>query len=93
MLLRVKYKIDRMHVDIETAPQEFPLPEARPTTDLEVTVDTNTVAQRLQKAERDEVKRTILREAVERYRHELLPDEERMLLLDRIKRLKKSLGL
>ncbi len=36
--------------------------------------------------------RTILREAVERYRHELLPDEERMLLLDRIKRLRKALG-
>ena len=40
-----------------------------------------------------EMKRTILREAVERYRRELLPDEERMLLLDRIRRLKKSLGL
>jgi hypothetical protein len=40
-----------------------------------------------------EMKRTILREAIERYRHELLPDEERMLLLDRIRRLKKSLGL
>ena len=41
----------------------------------------------------EEMRRTILREAVERYRHELLPDEERMLLLDRIRRLKKSLGL
>ena len=41
----------------------------------------------------EEMKRTILREAIERYRHELLPDEERMLLLDRIRRLKKSLGL
>jgi hypothetical protein len=39
------------------------------------------------------MRRTILREAVERYRRELLPDEERMLLLDRIRRLKKSLGL
>ena len=41
----------------------------------------------------EEIRRTILREAVERYRRELLPDEERMLLLDRIRRLKKSLGL
>jgi hypothetical protein len=32
-------------------------------------------------------------EALARYSNELLPDEERMPLLDRIKRLKKSLGL
>lgn len=37
--------------------------------------------------------RRILEEAVTRFNNELLPDEERMLLLDRIKRLKKSLGL
>jgi hypothetical protein len=54
-------------------------------------VDTNTVAQRLQKAERDEARRTILREAVHRFNNELLPDEERMLLLDRIKRLRRAL--
>jgi hypothetical protein len=30
----------------------------------------------------------ILREAEERYRNELLEDDERMLLLDRIKRLR-----
>jgi hypothetical protein len=41
---------------------------------------------------RDEVKRTILREATQRYRHELMDDEERMLLLDRIKRLRKIRG-
>ena len=40
----------------------------------------------------DEVRRTILRESLERYRNELLPDEERMLLLDRIKRLRKALA-
>jgi hypothetical protein len=40
----------------------------------------------------DEAKRTILREAVERYRHELLDDEERLILLDRIKRLRRSLA-
>jgi hypothetical protein len=40
-------------------------------------------------AVRDEVKRTVLREALSRYRHELMEDEERMLLLDRIKRLRR----
>jgi len=42
---------------------------------------------------RDERRRTILREAEERYRHELLPDEERMLLQDRIERLRRTLGM
>ena len=56
-------------------------------------MDTTTVAERMQKAERDEVKRTVLREAIERFNNELLPDEERMLLLDRIKRLRKALAL
>jgi hypothetical protein len=46
----------------------------------------------LQKGLRDEVKRTILREAEARYLHELLEDEERMLLLDRIRRLRKALA-
>jgi predicted Fe-S protein YdhL (DUF1289 family) len=36
------------------------------------------------------VRRTILREAVERFNHELLDDEERQLLLDRIKRLRRG---
>ena len=35
--------------------------------------------------------RRILEEAVERFNSELLPDEERMLLLDRIRRLRKKL--
>jgi hypothetical protein len=39
-------------------------------------------------AVRDEVKRTILREAETRYRNEIMDDEERMLLRDRIKRLR-----
>jgi len=43
----------------------------------------------LRGAVRDEVKRTILREAEARYRNELMDDEERMLLLDRIKRLRR----
>jgi hypothetical protein len=41
----------------------------------------------------DEVLRTILREALDRYRNELLDDEERQLLLDRIRRLRWSLGI
>jgi hypothetical protein len=38
----------------------------------------------------DEVKRTVLREAQARYRNELVGDEERQLLLDRIKRLRRQ---
>ena len=34
--------------------------------------------------------RRILDEAVSRYNNELLPDEERMLLLDRIRRLRRA---
>ncbi len=44
----------------------------------------------LRRAVRDEAWRTILREAVERYNHELLDDEEWLLLLDRIKRLRQG---
>ena len=35
--------------------------------------------------------RRILEEAINRFNHELLPDEERMLLLDRIRRLQRVL--
>jgi hypothetical protein len=42
---------------------------------------------------RDERRRTILREAEDRYRSELLDDEERQLLLDRIRRLRRALGV
>jgi hypothetical protein len=41
----------------------------------------------------NEVRRTILREAEDRYRNELMSDEERQLLLDRIKRLRKTLSV
>ncbi len=41
----------------------------------------------------NEVRRTILREAEDRYRNELMNDEERMLLLDRIRRLRRRLGV
>lgn len=40
-----------------------------------------------------ETQRTVLREAITRYNNELLDDEERMLLQDRIRRLRKKLGL
>ena len=39
-----------------------------------------------------EVLRTVLREAETRFNHELLDDEERQLLLDRIKRLRRQLA-
>jgi hypothetical protein len=39
----------------------------------------------------DELRRTVLREAVDRFNHELTGDEERQLLLDRIKRLRRQL--
>jgi hypothetical protein len=39
---------------------------------------------------RDEVKRAVLREATQRFNNELLDDEERQLLLDRIKRLRQG---
>jgi hypothetical protein len=47
----------------------------------------------LQDAASNEVRRTFLREAEDRYRNKLMPDEERMLLLDRIKQLRRQLGL
>jgi predicted Fe-S protein YdhL (DUF1289 family) len=46
----------------------------------------------LQDAVPNEVLRTILREATERFNHELLDDEERQLLLDRIRRLRRRLS-
>jgi hypothetical protein len=39
-----------------------------------------------------EIKRTVLREATQRFNHELMDDEERLLLLDRIKRLRRNVG-
>jgi hypothetical protein len=47
----------------------------------------------LQGAVPDEVKHTVLREAVIRYQNELMGDEERSLLEDRIKWLRQQLGL
>ena len=47
----------------------------------------------LRNALTDEAKRTILRESLDRYRNELLGDEERQLLQDRIGRLRRTLKL
>ena len=47
----------------------------------------------LQGAVSNELRRTILREAEDRYRNELMDDEERILLLDRIRRLRRTLGV
>ena len=41
----------------------------------------------------DEARRAVLREATRRFNNELLSDEARQLLFDRIKRLRKQLGL
>jgi hypothetical protein len=45
----------------------------------------------LQDAVPNEILRMILREATQRFNHELLDDEERQLLLDRIQRLRRKL--
>ena len=47
----------------------------------------------LRQTVRDEVRRTILREAEARYRHELMDDEERQLLHDRVLKLRRELGM
>ena len=53
-----------------------------------------TPAERILKgAYRYEVRRTVLRESLTRYRNEILEDEDRMALQDRIRRLRRSLRL
>ena len=47
----------------------------------------------LKNATRDEVRRTILRECITRYRNELMDDEERQHLQDRIKHIRRQLRL
>jgi hypothetical protein len=46
----------------------------------------------LQTAVPNEVRRTVLRDAEQRYRNELLDDDERQLLLVRIQRLRRKLA-
>jgi hypothetical protein len=40
----------------------------------------------------DEARRTVLREAESRYRHEIMGHDERLMLEDRIRRLHRQLG-
>jgi hypothetical protein len=70
------------------APAVVGHPEAR-TQRVEVSMSPHRI---LRQEKKREVKRTILREAESRYLHELMGDEERQLLLDRIKRLRKALA-
>lgn len=53
----------------------------------------DSVKERLAASKREEAKRTILREAITRFNNELMDDPERMMLLDRIKRLRRELKL
>jgi hypothetical protein len=71
------------------APAEVQLPEARPP-GTEVLMAPHRI---LREETKREVKRTILREAVNRYRRELMDDEERMLLWDRVLKLRRELEL
>ena len=54
---------------------------------------TSSVPAPVREAIDDAVRRTILRESLTRYRHEMLSIEERELLWDRIVRLRKQLKL
>jgi len=47
----------------------------------------------LRQSLRDEVRRTVLREAVDRFNHELMDDEERQLLLDRVLKIRRELRI
>ena len=69
------------------APAERQLPEARTTRRCLMAKE-----RILQNAVSDEVRRTVLRESLDRYRNELLDDEERLVLHDRIIALKKKLA-
>jgi len=71
------------------APAEVQLPEARRPKEAPMVSTTRILDRGL----RDEIKRKVLRESLTRYRSELLDDEERMLLYDRIRRLRRELGL
>ena len=71
------------------APAESPIPEARTTKGCSF-MATHRI---LKNALTDEVKRMILRESLDRYRNELIDDEERQTLLGRIRRLRRQLQL
>lgn len=73
----------------EMAPAVFEHPEARTTGGIGSVIKETLPDRHLN----DETKRTILREAINRYNHELLDDSERQELQDRIGRLRRSLRL
>jgi len=71
--------------DKEAAPAVQQHPEAR------TEGGTSSMAKSIM--DQDRVLRQVLREAVDRFNNELMEDSERQLLLDRIKRLRRSLKL
>jgi hypothetical protein len=73
----------------EKAPAEGPSSRRHGPQRKDSTVDKTSVpkTERLQK-----VRALALKEAIDRFENELLPDEERMLLLDRIKRLRQRIA-
>jgi len=71
------------------APAELQLPEAWPI-EGGGSMDNRRI---LRRALSDEVCRTILRESLNRYRNELMSEDERCLLWDRILRLRRLLGI
>jgi hypothetical protein len=64
-------------------------PRAR-TQRVEVSMSTHRI---LREGLKDEVRRKVVKEAEERYRHQLMPDEERQVVRDRVLRLRRELGL
>ena len=77
-------------------PQELPLPGTRPTATKEVTVDTDKSSAPAQPATYEKPDEVIeahyacLERLEERYRHELMDDEERQELRDRILELQRE---
>jgi hypothetical protein len=80
-------------LDKEVAPQELPLPGTWPTAHYlseELTVDTTSIREPHPKVPSEAEKR--LEKLEERYRHELMDDEERLELRDRVLALRRRLG-
>jgi hypothetical protein len=69
----------------EVAPQELQLPEARTTKGYFMATTESSASS----AQERRIRR-ILEEATERFNNGLLPDGERIVLLDRIKRLRRA---
>jgi hypothetical protein len=84
--------------DKEEAPQERQLPGTRPTATKEVTVDTDNFSVRAQPTTDGkphdviEAHYSCLERLEDRYRHELLDEDERLELAERIARIRRRLG-